>query len=200
MDEPISCFVQHVEALPPCHPARATIVESWQRCLEAKLARDGSVRFRQIPPEELERRLAGAKRLIAVAKDVMERLMARLPGSTNVAYIVDRDGVVLDSVGPRPQREQWGLLPGYDWNERVMGTNGAGTCLVTKRPVVIAGPEHFMNAFEDCTCTAAPIRGPDRKVTGALDVSSVVAEARPDRIELVTAAAEEIERLLAKRG
>ncbi len=192
MAESLSQLLLHLEALPLEHPARATIVESWERCAAARIARDGAVEFRQVDGFELTRRLRQSAALVRVARPLLEQLVEELPGSTNVAYLTDADGIVLDSVGPAAQLREWGLLPGFDWSEETMGTNGAGTCLVVRRPVVVAGPEHFMDVFDDCTCTAAPIRGPARTLVGALDVSSRVMDAGADRIQLVAVAAEQI--------
>lgn len=58
--------------------------------------------------------------------------------------------------------------------------------------------KHFVRAFENCTCTAAPVRGPDGRVAGALDVSSTVVDAYPGRLDYVIAMAERIERELGR--
>jgi transcriptional regulator of acetoin/glycerol metabolism len=64
--------------------------------------------------------------------------------------------------------------------------------------MVVAGREHLLTAFQDCTCTAAPIHAADGRVAGALDVSSSVADARAHRIGLVTEVALEIEAALCR--
>ena len=79
-----------------------------------------------------------------------------------------------------------------------MGTNGAGTALVAARPVAVIGPEHFSTAFGNCTCTAAPVRV-DGQVIGAIDVSTSVTDATPDRLTVVAHAAFVIERELVMR-
>jgi transcriptional regulator of acetoin/glycerol metabolism len=119
-------------------------------------------------------------------------LMKRLPGSTNVAYITDADGIVLWSMGDPEQIRLFGLSPGHDWSERAMGTNGAGTCLQTLRPIVVVGNEHYQTAFHNCTCTGAPVRISGGKLIGAVDVSSSVEDANYRRIEKVVEVAHAI--------
>ena len=193
-------FAAYLQDLSPDEMAKAAILESWQRCAAARLSRNGPVRLHRVGDIELAERLRGSSALVAAARAELEALVRELPGSTNAAYVTDRDGIVLGSVGPAAELERFGLLPGFDWSEARMGTNGAGTCLATRRPIVIAGPHHYLTAFEDCTCTAAPVRGPDRRILGAIDVSSSVADAPPHRIERVVAAAERIEARLAGLG
>jgi transcriptional regulator of acetoin/glycerol metabolism len=180
-------------------PARYAIVDSWARCRQARLERDGDPAFRQIGAEELEQRLRKCGALVELAQPRMQQLLQRLPGSTNVVYIVDADGIVLASAGAPDQIAAFALAPGYDWSEKQMGTNGAGTALATRNAVAVVGEEHFLSAFDNCTCTAAPIYGHDRSVIGALDVSSSVADALPERLAEVIRVADAISQELYQR-
>lgn len=191
-----SSAARFIEALPPEHPARWAIVASWNRC--SHLSPGDAPAFHRVEDDELHARLERCKPLVEAAAPRLGWLLRQLPGTTNVAYVTDCDGVVLASDGNPEQLRLFRLLPGYDWSERRMGTNGAGTCLAVGRPMVVAGREHLLTAFQDCTCTAAPIHGPDGRLAGALDVSSRVADARVHRIGLVTEVALEIEGALRR--
>jgi signal transduction histidine kinase len=92
------------------------------------------------------------------------------------------------------------LAPGADWSEATMGTNGAGTAIAAGRAVAIVGPDHFDHRWHDCTCTAAPIRHPDGRVIGAVDVTTSVADARPEQLILVSHVAHTVTEALALRG
>lgn len=189
----IDSAANYVRELPREHPARATILESWERCFTARLSAAGPPAFRKVDAEDLDRRMQRCRRLVAAAEPHLHWALSVLRGTTHAAYVTDADGIVLRSVGPQAMLEQFRLTPGHDWSERLMGTNGAGTALVSGRPVVVAGPEHYITAFHDCTCTAAPIREPGGKVIGALDISSSVHEAVVGRISMVATLGERIE-------
>lgn len=191
-----STAARFIQALPPEHPARWAIVASWNRC--SHLSPGDAPAFHRVDDAQLHARLDRCAALVQAATPRLAWLLRQLPGTTNVAYVTDAEGVVLASEGNPEQLRVFRLLPGYDWSEPRMGTNGAGTCLVAGRPMVVAGREHLLTAFQDCTCTAAPIRGPDGRLAGALDVSSSVADARAHRIGLVTEAALEIEGALRR--
>jgi transcriptional regulator of acetoin/glycerol metabolism len=190
---------RELHALPFDAPARYAIVESWTRCAHACLERAGQPDFHKVSDEELELRQKNAAALIELARPRLEELLHRVPGATKVAYVTDGDGVVLASAGAADQIAAFGLAPGYDWSERRMGTNGAGTAITTRAAVAVVGDEHFHTAFADFTCTAAPIYGHDRSIAGALDVSSSAAEARPERLAQVIQAADEISLELYRR-
>jgi PAS domain S-box-containing protein len=121
-----------------------------------------------------------------------------MAGVSHVAYLTDGDGIVLRALGDPTQIETLHLSPGHDWSEATIGTNGAGTALVAARPVAVIGPEHFASSFENCTCTAAPVHV-DGRVIGAIDVSTSVADATPDRLALIAHVAFVIEHELMLR-
>jgi PAS domain S-box-containing protein len=101
---------------------------------------------------------------------------------------------VLASYGDPEWQRSFGLLPGYDWSERTMGTNGAGTALASVAATVVMGPEHFVAAFEDCTCVAAPVRDPTGQLIGAIDLSTAFSDGNAERTGLMAYAALMVER------
>lgn len=173
---------------------RPVVLESWQRSSDAGIARGGTPAFRLVPAQELERRLNAAKPLVHASVEHLDWISQSLAGIRHVVYVTDADGIVLCSVGDARLQREFGLTPGHDWSERTMGTNGAGTALASGGAVAIVGPEHFLNAFEDCTCTAAPIRDWDGAPIGAVDISTSAADGTPERLSLVAYVARMIER------
>jgi transcriptional regulator of acetoin/glycerol metabolism len=185
-----SSVSRFVAPLPFEHSARWAIVESWNRC--AGLSAHAPPEFHRVSDDDLTGRIARAARLLEAARPRMHRLVHSVQ-DVAVAYVTDAEGIVLACAGNDAQLRRYCLLPGYDWSEARMGTNGAGTCLVTGRPMVVSGAEHYVAALRDRACTAVPIRGPDARIVGALDVTTRVADARRDRMGRVTEAALEIE-------
>ncbi len=60
---------------------------------------------------------------------------------------------------------------GSVWQEGRVGTNGIGTCLISRQPITVYGGAHFNESFRHFTCSAAPIFGPDGRVVAAFDMS-----------------------------
>jgi len=176
-----------------------TIVESWSRCGEAGID-PGNTPLRRISDDDLQRRLNRNRLLVEITAPHLKWLSASMAEIQQAVYIVDGDGIVLDSVTSDGTGAcEVGLEPGFDWSERSMGTNGAGTALAANRPVAIVRHEHFSCMLDGWTCTAAPIHGPDGEVIGAIDMSTTAPGSVSERVVLVAYAASMIERDLAWR-
>jgi PAS domain S-box-containing protein len=191
-----------VGGLGPDDALRSVILESWERSrafgVDPTPAR---AEPRRVSGEELALRLASSAELIETSRPHLEWLSAALHELRHVAYIVDRDGIVLVSTGNDPDSlRSLGLTPGYDWSETMMGTNGAGTALASGEPVSIKGAEHFAAPFHGFWCTGAPIRGAGGEIVGALDISTPVEDGSRERLLAVAHAAYTIGQELAYRS
>ncbi|HSJ23822.1 MAG TPA: hypothetical protein VK929_03990 [Longimicrobiales bacterium] len=157
------------------------IASSWQRSLAAQVpARPGVVTFRRVSQQELQRRQALSARLLEAARPQMDWLVRdAAPATPAVATLADGDGIILAAVArPTELAAAWGLSPGIDWSEKVLGTNATGTALTLERMVAVLGPEHYMERFHGVAGLAAPVRlsGTTR---GALTLWVPVAAAQP---------------------
>lgn len=200
MDENMTRWKRFIDRLPAVGPLHSVILESWYRSQAAEVEpQTDPVEFRQIPGDDLQRRLAENADWLAIARPHLEWLASALAQVPHVVYLTDRDGIVLHSLGDPLQIETFRLAPGFDWSERQMGTNGAGTALAADRPVAVVGAQHFIRAFADCTCTGAPIHTPDGAVVGAIDITTSVEDGSPERLALAAHAAYAIEREIAYR-
>jgi transcriptional regulator of acetoin/glycerol metabolism len=163
--------------------AHAAIAASWQRSRAAGV--DAShAPLHRIDDHDLQRRLRENNSLIRVAALHVEWLSRSL-AVRHVVYLVDRDGIVLYAAGTAPElMDQLGLAPGFDWSERRMGTNAAGTALAAGHPVAVVGDEHFVEAFRNSICTAAPVLDPGGNVIGALDITTGLEEGAAERLLL----------------
>lgn len=181
---------------------RPVIMESWERSRARGVeARRRRVRPRRVAAGELEAREHANIELIAAARPHLRWISASLDTVEHVVYLADRDGIVLAYETNRVElAEAWGLLPGHDWSEGTMGTNGAGTALETGRVTAVIGPEHFLEPFHDCVCLAAPVLGQGGRTIGAIDLTTSVADADPGRLMLVAYAAAAIQYEVTKAG
>jgi PAS domain S-box-containing protein len=186
----------HLSRLPTDSLLRPLIQESWDRCLGAHIDRERTALHR-LADETLRARLERGAPMLAVVRTHLEWLSAVLQAIPHVVYFTDADGIILASLGNSPDLLAEGLTPGYDWSEARMGTNGAGTALVTGKPVAVVGPEHYLRAFQGCTCTAAPVHDASGALLGAIDISTPNLPDVPGRLTLVAYAARALGRELA---
>lgn len=158
--------------LPTEGAVRSVILDSWTRCLRAGVtAEPAHVTLRRVGEADLRQRLEENRELIEITQRHVCVISSFLEPLAHVMYLVDREGIVLYAQGSDPDSMQdLGLLPGYDWSEHTMGTNGAGTALATGQPITVIMSEHFIRHFHDSTCIAAPIHDENGAVIAAIDV------------------------------
>lgn len=189
------------DGLDPSHPLRDTILASWKRCRATGLqpAHD-SPDVPTVTDGRLEQRREQLQHFLAATAPHLRWLSERVRPVDHVAYVVSREGIVLDALGAGEQTAaEWRLTPGHVWSEEAMGTNGAGTALTEGRPTVVIGPEHYLEAFQGFVCTGCPIRGPSREIVGALDLTTPLRDGRPERLALASYAALAAERDFLRR-
>jgi len=177
------------------------IKHSWQRCLEdfgldPKDVTDPHV----LTTDELRVREDRLRDLIDIAEFEMQTLFQQVSGHEEHAVILtDHDGIILRCLresGFDSAARRDGLSVGGIWSEAHQGTNGMGTCLVEKCPVVIHREEHFLARNTALTCSAFPIMTPDGDLLGVLDASSATNRAHQHTLSLVSMAVQFIENRL----
>ena len=148
---------------------------------------------------QLRRALERQHELVAHARPVMEDLFEQTRDSDGLVILADAQGLLLGALGDgrfvdRAQRVA--LRPGAIWDERWRGTNAIGTALAEQRPVAVLGGEHFLERNAFLSCTAAPIRDPQGRVLGVLDISGEQRGFQRHTLALVRSAARMVEHRL----
>ena len=188
-----------LDSLPTEGRLSKVLLQSWRSDLTTAQA-NARLDVRSVSPEDLDRRLSNHADLLSIALPHMSWITTTLLGIRHVVFLVDVDGIVLHSTGNDSERmAEFALFPGYDWSEKQMGPNGAGSAIVHNRPVAVVGPEHINIPIDDCTCTGAPIHAADGDVIGAIAVNTCVNEGTPERLVAVAHTAFVIEQELLHR-
>jgi hypothetical protein len=153
-------------------PITDIVRTSWSRCLN-NFALDPQETRR---PNSVERADLQARRerlgvLLSIARIEMEALGKLIKHSEYSIMLTDRDGVILTYVGDTgfsATARRCGFREGVMWSEREMGTNGMGTCLTARRPVVIHRTDHFLAQNTAASCwrrSISRVPPPTRRVT-----------------------------------
>jgi sigma-54 dependent transcriptional regulator, acetoin dehydrogenase operon transcriptional activator AcoR len=185
----------------PARTVTADVVASWQRSAECGItpkAGEAPVVAAGDAFEDLRWRnrefLKAARGLFTASQDL-------LIASRSIMILTSADGVVLDAVGNTRtlgEGEDIHLMPGGDWREAAIGTNGIGTALAIGGPAVVHATEHFCEGIKSWTCSAAPVREPGTStILGVLDISGPPETYHQNNLTLAVAAARQIETLLA---
>ena len=176
------------------------VLASWKRCVEDHhLDPQDSGKPTVVDKQTLAERRERCCHLVEMAKSEMTNLYQQVAGSGHSILLSDQDGVVLNYVGDplfTTAAASTGMQTGAVWTEQCQGTNGIGTCLVEKRPLVIHQKEHFFTKNTGLTCSAAPVFGPTGELAGVLDASSESHMAQQHTMVLVNMSAQLIENRL----
>jgi transcriptional regulator of acetoin/glycerol metabolism len=178
-------------------PITEVVRTSWSRCLN-NYALDPQELKR---PNSVERADLQARRerlavLLSIARIEMEALGKLIKHSEYSIMLTDRDGVILSYLGDTgfsATARRSGFREGVMWSEREMGTNGMGTCLTARRPVVIHRTDHFLAQNTALTCCAAPIFDMRGELLAALDISGSSSNPQSHTLALVELAAQNVE-------
>jgi sigma-54 dependent transcriptional regulator, acetoin dehydrogenase operon transcriptional activator AcoR len=178
-------------------PISDLVRNSWSRCLHSYALDPQQTR----PPTSVERVDLEVRRerlgvLLSIARIEMEALGKLIRHSEYSIMLTDRDGVILSYLGDTgfaATARRCGFREGVMWSEQQMGTNGMGTCLTARRPVVIHRTDHFLAQNTALTCSAAPIFDMRGELLAALDISGASSNLQSHTLALVDMAAQNVE-------
>lgn len=174
-------LVQHVEhvyssAHKTSAAASSPIVASWRRCMTMhRLAPEEKRAPVRLTEQEFLEAKDLSSRLIAEARDELDRLFTTVGKAGCCLLLTDRNGIALERRGSRGDDADFstlGLWTGSVWTEASMGTNGIGTAIADERAVTIHRDQHFFASNIALSCTTAPIRDHRGQLAAALDIST----------------------------
>src|SRR6478672_8540635 len=110
------------------------------------------------------------------AQEEIDRLYAIVRPQSYVVLLCNSDGVAIHHRGDASmdhEFKRWGIWLGGVWSEGAEGTNGIGTCITDRRPVLVHCADHFRSRHTRLSCAGAPIFDPQGGLLGVLDVSKL---------------------------
>lgn len=194
MEQPLSSWKQYRDtASPPDHLPRLQVSARQVGVADSPA---NYLPYRRVTADDLHRRRRANAALLGAASSHLDWISALLADFTHATCLADADGILLKTVGNWPGADSVGLHPGHDWSERAMGANGIGAAIAAGQPTIVIAEAPVGAHFKARVCMAAPIRDSRGHIIGALDISTPVDEADPDRLLLATHTAAVIEQAL----
>jgi transcriptional regulator of acetoin/glycerol metabolism len=150
---------------------------SWRRCVGERVPVTRSeIEYRE--PEDAQSVLGRA------AGPVLERLKDSFADVPVAMVVSDATGRIVmrhaDLGRQRTIMDRARAAEGFDFSEGSVGTNGIGTVLVERKPVLVRGPEHYNELLEDLTCAGIPIFEPyTGRLIGTFSLACVVGDVNP---------------------
>lgn len=181
---------------------RKEIKDSWERSIENNISPFIKANHVILSPHQLEKKREENKEFLEVALPIIQNIFEFIKGSGFVVALADCEGVLLRVLGDEEGLEftkRANFIEGAKWSEDVMGTNAVGLCLIEKKPVQVYGYEHFCICAYNSTCSAAPVRNPEGKIIGILDITGPFEKVHYHTLGMAVAGANAIENQLVIR-
>ncbi|PKM80231.1 MAG: sigma-54-dependent Fis family transcriptional regulator [Firmicutes bacterium HGW-Firmicutes-14] len=175
---------------------RREIEDSWRRSRGMNIAYDSDTIPYVANAGEVEQRRDQRRELIEISCPIMKNLFSFVEGSGFIVSLIDRDGVVIESIGDRQTialAAKNCLVVGASLNEESTGTNATGLALKMGRPIQVFATEHYIKALHPWTCSAGPIYGHSGELVGALSMTGTFEKVHSHTLGMVVAAINAIE-------
>ena len=177
---------------------REPIVASWRRSFAAGVDPTGHELAPVVADEDETQMLWEEHPLARTSALIHQCLAAVAEEADHLLVVTDANGVLLSVEGSVRLRlraaDHMNFTQGALWSEPGAGTNAIGTALAVDHAVQVFGPEHFNEAVQRWTCSAAPIHDPDTgRLLGVIDLTGDFSTVHPHSLAVVTATALAVE-------
>jgi hypothetical protein len=136
-------------------PGANAVVASWLRSQQLGINPSGRAAPLAARGDAMEQLRVHHADLLGAASGVFAKAAELFGESRSLMLLTNAEGVVLDTIGDHQTLDDGQdihLMPGGDWREHTVGTNGIGTALATGRPAQVHAAEHFCEGIKAWTC------------------------------------------------
>ncbi|MFD1706991.1 sigma-54-dependent Fis family transcriptional regulator [Siminovitchia sediminis] len=178
---------------------KKVIREAWLRSKQYGVNPHTQSGTRILSLAELEELRKKKEKLLHISLPLMENLYSFVKGSGFLVILCDERGVLMKSIGDEEtllEAENIQFVEGAIWSEEAMGANAIGTGLIIDQPIQVWESEHYTEACQSWTCSAAPIHDSNGKVIGLLNMSGPHEKVHPHTLGMVVSTVAAIEKQL----
>ncbi len=185
-------FVNNENILPEVSPMLAN---SWRRC-RGRVNPTQKLQFNKLNPDHLLAAHVASFDLISIARPIMEDIYQNIDQSDTIIVLVNGTGYILDVLaepGMVKRDENLENMVGVLFTEEYVGTNSLGLALIERKPVQVAGPEHYCTQFHQLAGAAAPIFDRTGRLLGVLGLLTTLSSYQTHSLGIVAAGARAIQ-------
>ena len=178
------------------------IRRSWIRCARSGVPADRVREIARLDGHSVRVELNRHVDLLAAAEPVMDMLHLQLEHTGAIVLLCAPDGLILRCMGDPvfvSRAERVALEPGVFWTEDSKGTNGIGTAIFERAPLVVYAAQHYVERNQFLACSATPVFSPGGKLAAVLDITGDYRSHHSHTLALARMAGRNIERQLFLR-
>ncbi|ALO16181.1 Acetoin dehydrogenase operon transcriptional activator AcoR [Salinivirga cyanobacteriivorans] len=155
----------------------------------------------RLSENDFEVRLKENDELLSHASYIILQLYKTVAGSGFFINVTDAQGCILTIKGDEEVMrgaEKLQMVEGAYMNEASIGTNSMGLAIHERKPVQVTAQEHFISAYHNWTCSAAPIMLDDQ-VIGCINMTGHADLVHSHTLGMVISAAHAIENRISQQ-
>ena len=174
---------------------------SHKRSKDYGVDRERKFSKKMLSSEELEKRLNDSRELISIAVPYIEMINSSIDNKDFIIVLTDEKGCILYITGDETIVQEFkkiNLIIGAYMDEKSIGTNAMGTAIEEDKPVQITAEEHYIEAFQTLTCSAAPIHNASGGIIGTLNLTGASSKKHPHTLGMVMIGVKAIENEIHK--
>lgn len=176
------------------------ILDSWKRSKSYNVNPMSGKGSRALSEQQFNAVLEEKSLLISIVDPVLETLYRFVKDDGFVALFADNNALILRMINNEETRamvEEYNYLPGANWSESEVGTNGISTSLFMNRALQVSGAEHYCYLHHPATCSAAPVHDPSGKLIGVICLTGLREKVHLHTLGMCVSAAAAIENHLS---
>lgn len=156
---------------------RPEIAESWIRSQKLGVDLFHYPNLPMVSKESLEERYKEKENFIKASDPFISKLENMFANTNCIVLLTDEQGIILrvvigNNIGIEKLNNYFQLVPGAIWREDTVGTCSHALSILLQSPIQICGPEHYCQAFEQTTCSSAPVLDANNNLEGTLSIAS----------------------------
>ncbi|WP_120005747.1 helix-turn-helix domain-containing protein [Nesterenkonia muleiensis] len=167
----------------------AEIQSSWRRSIASKVDPAGEPRVEDFGARE--------ELISQVAARVMDRWYSSLTNTRATLLLGNAEGRIVwrRTIDARDHLtlDRVGAVEGGDFSESASGTNGLGTSIEARSPILVRGGQHFLESLRNVACAAAPVIHPlTGRIVGSVSLTVAAEQANDYMVAVARQASREI--------
>ncbi|UWG96736.1 sigma 54-interacting transcriptional regulator [Dehalobacter sp. DCM] len=152
------------------------IAESWMRSHRNGVTLHEYPSLPVLSRDAFLNRLTEKEQFLRVSDPFIEKLEHMFSDTSGIVFLTDENGTILRVViGNNPRIEElntfFQLTPGTIWREETVGTCSHSMSILLKSPIQISGPEHYCEAFQQTSCSSAPVFDANNNLEGTISIA-----------------------------
>lgn len=174
---------------------------SHKRSKDYGVDRERKFSKKMLSSEELEKRIKDSRELINISVPYIEMINSSIDNKDFIIVLTDEKGCILYITGDETIVQEFkklNLIIGAYMDEKSIGTNAMGTAIEEDKAVQITAEEHYIEAFQTLTCSAAPIHNASGSIIGTLNLTGASSKKHPHTLGMVMIGVKAIENEIHK--